>query len=81
MALPKVLDRISARIGARTYIALAAALILSLWYFGSKAPPLTDADKLRITCQDIHAEYDNVPIAQLTRKQMGLLRACESKGL
>lgn len=44
-------------------------------------PPLTEAEKIRINCQSIHSEYDNVPVSQLTRKQTRLLNACESQGL
>lgn len=81
MPLPLIFDRISKHIGTKTYVVLGVMVAFSLWYFESQIPPLTEADRLRIGCQNIHAQYDNTPIAQLTMKQIDLLNACKSQGL
>ena len=75
------LQRISDAIGMKTYVVLGISLLLSLMYFSSQVPARTEAEKMRGVCRDLHSQYDNVPIAQLTRKQLSLLRACESQGL
>jgi len=67
-------------LGALAVLGIINSAIAPKEQSNQSAPPapLSETEKLKIACQHLHRTLDNKPIAQLTRREISQLNACES---